>query len=137
MEEESIANWRTGRLQIFFGGSWTQVCGAAFGAPAAKVACRQLGFGAGTVVPQVFTDEDVAALHETDVIPQIAISGSGCAGTEERLLDCSPQRPDSEFSFRRDCLNSNSGRLTLGCVVSPATGEAALRRSPKAVSSSA
>ena len=123
VEEESIANWVTGRLQVFFEGSWTQACGVAFGAPAANVACRQLGYGAGTVVPQDLTDTELAALRATGVVPQIAISGSGCVGTEERLVDCSSERPDPDFFFRRDCLSFNSVGLMLGCVAAPATGE--------------
>ena len=124
VEEESIANWMAGRLQVFLEGSWTQVCGAEFGAPAANVACRQLGFGAGSVVPQDLTDADRAALQAMGIVPQIAVSGSGCVGSEERLLDCGPDQPGPDFSFRRDCVNPNSAGLVLGCVAVPATGEA-------------
>ena len=112
----------TGRLQVFFEGSWSQVCAGAFGAPDANVACRQLGYGAGTVVPQIVTDADRAALRAMGVFPEIAISGSGCVGTEERLLDCSPELPDPNFFFSRDCLNSDGFGLVLGCVAAPATG---------------
>ena len=122
LEEESIANWKTGRLQVFFEGSWSQVCGGAFGAPDANVACRQLGYGAGTVVPQDVTEADLTALEAIGVFPEIAISGSGCTGTEERLLDCSPELPGS-ISFRSDCPNSVDSGVVLGCVAAPTTGE--------------
>jgi len=46
VNETAISNWVIGRLEVFFEGSWGQVCCTAFHAPDADVACRQLGFGA-------------------------------------------------------------------------------------------
>ena len=128
VEEESIANWVTGRPQVFFEGSWSQVCLALFNASDANVACRQLGYGAGTVVPQELTDAELAAMRATGDFPEIAISASGCVGTEERLLDCSPERSDPNIFFKPDCLGSFGtsislgAGLVLGCVADPATG---------------
>jgi len=51
LEQQSISNWQTGRLEVFFEGSWGSVCAFAFDALDADVACRQLGFGAGTREP--------------------------------------------------------------------------------------
>ena len=42
----------TGLLQVFFDGSWSQVCGGRFEVADVNVTCRQLGVGAGTIVPQ-------------------------------------------------------------------------------------
>eukprot|EP00892_Ulva_mutabilis_P005899 jgi/Ulvmu1/3681/UM017_0097.1 len=118
IEEEPIANWVTGRLQVFFEGSWSQVCAGNFDAADADVACRQLGFGAGTVVPQFLSEADRVTLRSTPVFPEIAITSSGCIGTEERLLDCSREL-DTDFFFSRDCLNSNGLGLVIGCVATP------------------
>lgn len=41
-----VANWDFGRLEIFFEGSWGQVCGSQFSDADATVACRQLGYTA-------------------------------------------------------------------------------------------
>ena len=105
----------TGRLQVFFDGSWSQVCAGLFDATDANVACRQLGFGAGTVVPQFTTPADRAALKSTPVFPEVAITGAGCNGTEQSLLDCGPDF-NSESFFIRNCLNSVGSGLVLGCV---------------------
>ena len=46
--ETTFANWQLGRLEVFFEGSWSQVCGAQVFSSDVAVACRQLGFtGAG------------------------------------------------------------------------------------------
>lgn len=47
----NIANWETGNLELFFEGSWGQVCAAGFVGPDAAVACRQLGYTAGASIP--------------------------------------------------------------------------------------
>eukprot|EP00892_Ulva_mutabilis_P007291 jgi/Ulvmu1/4934/UM204_0006.1 len=118
IEEAPVANWMTGRLQVFFEGSWSQVCAGSFMAPDANVACRQLGFGAGTIVPQFLSDAERVTLQSTPVFPEIAISASRCAGTEERLLDCSGNL-DPDFFFTRDCLSSSGLGLAIGCVGTP------------------
>ena len=117
----------TGLLQVFFEGSWSQVCSGLFEVADANVACRQLGFGAGTVVPQFLSEADLAILQSTPVFPEIAITASGCTGSEERLVDCGQEldaTPDYSFdyTFGRDCLSSNGAGLRIACVASPGTG---------------
>ena len=51
MDHSTVANWQMDRLEVFFEGSWSQVCAREFDGPDADVACRHLGFGAGTVGP--------------------------------------------------------------------------------------
>ena len=122
IEEAPISNWMTGRLQVFFEGSWSQVCAGLFDPADANVACRQLGYGAGTVVPQFLSDAEFAALASTPVFPEVAITGSGCNGTEQSLLDCGPDLDYLGSFFNRDCLNSGGAGLVLGCVGTPAEG---------------
>ena len=126
VDEEPAANWVTGRLQVFFEGSWSQVCAAEFEAADANVACRQLGYGAGTVVPQFFTEADKVSLETTAVFPEIGISASGCTGSEDRLLDC-PARENLRFMFNRDCLSSDGFGLVLACVGAPEEGVCTMR----------
>lgn len=119
IDKEMISNWVTGKPQVFFEGSWSQVCAGEFGAPDANVACRQLGYGAGTTVPQFLTDADRVTLRTTAVFPEIGISASGCTGSEDRLLDCDQDLVDM---FNRGCLNADGFGLVLACVGTPAQG---------------
>ena len=132
IDQGDIDNWTTGRLQVFFEGSWSQVCATAFGAPDATVACRQLGFGAGTVVPDALSTEKLEELRRTNIYPEVAIIGASCTGTEEKLVDCSVNdgpRADGELLrdgvFGRDCLNSDGDGLVIGCVIAPLQGQLA------------
>ena len=114
----AVSNWATGQLQLFFEGSWGQVCAGLFDAADANVACRQLGFGAGTIVPQSLGDAAVD-LQSTPVFPEVVLTGSGCRGTEARLLDCGPadnavETYDSDFL--RGCREAESAGLVLACV---------------------
>ena len=111
----------TGRLQVFFEGSWSQVCATEFEAPDASVACRQLGYGAGTVIPQFLLRADRMTVQTTEVFPEIGISASGCSGSEDRLLDCTANN-DLGGMFNRDCLNSDGFGLVLACVRSREAG---------------
>ena len=127
VDEAPVANWMTGLLQVFFEGSWSQVCNGFFDVADANVACRQLGFGAGTVVPQFLSEADLATLQSTPVFPEIAITSSGCTGSEERLVDCEQEvnaTPAYSFddTFGRDCLSSNGAGLRIACVASPVPG---------------
>ena len=128
VNEAPIANWMTGHLQVFFEGSWSQVCNGFFDVADANVACRQLGFGVGTVVPQFLSEADLATLRSTPVFPEIAITASGCTGSEERLVDCGQEEDQTldyraDFTFGRDCLNSIGAGLRIACVASPGTGK--------------
>ena len=120
VDESPVANWMTGRLQVFFEGSWSQVCSGRFEAAEASVACRQLGFGAGTIFPQFLSGAELGALQSTPVFPEIAITASGCTGTEERLVDCDQGfNTELDYVFRLDCLDSLGAGLVIACVGSP------------------
>ena len=127
VDEVPIATWVTGRLQVFFEGSWSQVCDGLFEVADANVACRQLGFGAGTIVPQFLSDADLTTLQSTSVFPEIAITASGCTGSEERLVECGQELDTTsannfDYTFGRDCLSSNGAGLRIACVASPGPG---------------
>lgn len=120
VNEKTIENWVTGRLEVFFEGSWSQVCDGDFGSADANVACRQLGFGAGTIEERFLTDDEYAELGATPVFPEVAISASGCTGTEERLIDCAQELDDyptySLYFFGRSCFDSDGRGLHIACV---------------------
>ena len=126
MDEAPIANWVTGLLQVFFEGSWSQVCGGLFGAADATVACRQLGLGAGTIVPQILSDADLVLLGSTTAFPEVAITASGCTGSEERLIECGQESNlDDTDRIRRDsrgCQSATSAGLRIACVGTPGQG---------------
>ena len=127
VDEGPIANWLTGLLQVFFEGSWSQVCGGRFDAADVNVACRQLGLGAGTIMPQLLSDADLIRMQSTPVFPEVAITASGCTGSEERLVDCGQEISTSsdEFfdnNFIRDCVYSRSAGLRIACVGTPEQG---------------
>jgi len=114
----------TGLVEVFFEGSWSQVCGGRFDGADVSVACRQLGFGAGAIVPQFLSDADLVRLQSTSVFPEIAITASGCIGSEERLIDCGQEVSTSsyDFFFSRDCLDSSGAGLRIACVGTPEQG---------------
>ena len=129
MDQSYIDNWVAGRPEVFFEGSWSQVCGFAFDGSDADVACRQLGYGPGTAVPEAaFTSSRSGSNEGPDVVPPVAIGKSGCTGSEDRLLDC-PVDPKLSalvsISIRdsdRYCLTSSRPGLRIGCVAEPVSG---------------
>ena len=126
VDEAAIANWATGLLQVFFEGSWSQVCGGLFGVADATVACRQLGLGAGTIVPQILSDADLVLLGSTTAFPEAAITASGCTGSEERLIECGQESnlDDSDRISRssRGCQSATSPGLRIACVAAAEQG---------------
>lgn len=124
VEQEEVANWVTGRPQVFFEGSWSQVCAGRFDNRAADVACRQLGFGSGTALLGEVSGEQPAG-HEVNVFPEVALSGLNCTGTEERLVDCETDPIDfaNDNPIGTGCQSSTSNGLVLGCVRAPENGE--------------
>ncbi len=70
---------RSGRLEINHGGSWGTVCSDRFGNVDARVACRQLGFRTGTLLPAT------SVKNGTD---PIWMDEAGCTGSEARLDAC-------------------------------------------------
>lgn len=136
MDERSISNWVFGNLQVFIEGSWGQVCATNFQAADANVACRQLGFGAGTVAPRPVPPSEREALLRTNVFPEVAVVGASCTGDEARLIDCGAKVQDpnaplldydlldyyDENVLSRDCQNSNGVGLVVACVAAAQSG---------------
>eukprot|EP00892_Ulva_mutabilis_P011625 jgi/Ulvmu1/8835/UM049_0015.1 len=110
-------SWVTGMLQVFLDGSWTQVCRGRFGGNDTAVACRQLGYGGGTVVPMAF-ERDQAPFT---VAPQVGITALGCEGEETRLLDCGNDN-GSPRDFERQCMEAGNAGLQLACVIAEEEG---------------
>lgn len=128
--EKSNENWVFGNLQLFLEGSWGQVCNTNFAAEDATVACRQLGFGAGTIVAQDRRNIDNVP-DFANVFPEVALVGSSCTGDEARLVDCGAtiQGPNDDpldyfdpFDLEFDCQNAASSGLVLACVKRVLTG---------------
>ena len=133
VDDMMISNWVTGRLEVFLDGSWGQVCARGFGAPDAHVACRQLGYGAGTVLPRLMAGEDrdeVSTIITMQVFPDVTIIDSGCTGAESRLVDCGPDMVDEndydyEYGRPDGChLSAFHLGLRVGCVRTPENGAA-------------
>lgn len=113
-----MSNWQLGRPEVFFEGAWSQICAEGFSAPEADVACRQLGYGRGTVLP-IDTGESPDRL----VYPEVAFTSLGCTGTEARLLDCPREpepAPDSGYSdlvsLQGGCFQDLALGLRIACV---------------------
>ena len=98
-------------------GSWRQVCARGFGGRDADVACRQLGYGAGTISNGV---DGVRA--QEGPRPPVGAAFVGCNGSEDALLDC-PQEGGlrREFGDRIGCREGSRG-LFIGCVAQPVAG---------------
>lgn len=52
VNQVDVNGYVTGTLQVYVEGAWGAVCTAGFDAPDARVACRQLGFASGLVMPR-------------------------------------------------------------------------------------
>ena len=80
-------------------------------------------------MPQRLSDADLVRLQSTPVFPEVAITASGCTGSEERLVECG-QDIDSnirdyvylDYTFSRDCLDSRGSGLRIACVGTPGQG---------------
>eukprot|EP00892_Ulva_mutabilis_P007276 jgi/Ulvmu1/4920/UM202_0005.1 len=131
VDPSTVANWQMGRLEVFFEGSWSQVCSLDFEEADANVACRQLGFGAGTAGPGQSESFNYAnPVPDELIFPEVAIVGLGCTGTEANLLAC-PGEMQSSLPFgatSETCFYDNDPGLVLACVVEEEAGqEGALR----------
>ena len=122
VDQSSVANWQIGRLEVFFEGSWSQVCANAFDGPDATVACRQLGLGAGTVLPADpgRSGGRVPPSNSEMVVPEAAITAVGCNGSESTLLGCPLERVD--LFDDQACLSATGIGLFVGCVQEPVQG---------------
>lgn len=127
MGSKPAGSWVLGRPEIFFEGSWSQICRARFDGPDADVVCRQLGFGPGTISPVPVALPEASPL----VFPPAAVTLPGCDGSEQTLLECGADtrgigaRTDS---VTRDCLEEREFALdvrpglTIACVASQEVG---------------
>lgn len=91
VNETAVGAWQVGRLEIFFEGSWSQVCGSGFDVADADVVCNQLGYGAGTIHVNAELsgfDQSESLFDATGVYPRVALTSPGCTGSEARLLEC-------------------------------------------------
>ena len=111
-----------GRPEIFLEGAWQQICAAGFDRAEADIACRQLGYGTGTVGPFfAVPHDDPEAEHFADV----GVTLPRCYGTEGSLLKCG----------RNELLQEGlppfilSGTSNLGCRNSQFPGDDRVRRS--------
>lgn len=126
-DEVATGPWLSGRLEIFLEGSWNQVCGLGFDGFDAGVACRQLGYGAGTantVRRSVVAENRLSTVEFRGVDGAFAEVGAtlvGCQGNEASLLDCGG---DSilEGLRSRECREDGDAGLFLSCVASPVEG---------------
>eukprot|EP00892_Ulva_mutabilis_P001727 jgi/Ulvmu1/11555/UM078_0048.1 len=85
-----VNGFATGGVQVFLNGAFGAVCTQNFGAPEARIACRQLGFPSGVVLRGILSetvDERTAAEREIFFAPFV-LGALGCSGEEERLVDC-------------------------------------------------
>ena len=123
----------SGRLEIFFEGSWGQVCASDFNGVDANVACGQLGFGAGTVGPAQaqdprgnLADRFTASAADQLVFPEVVLTLSGCTGSEATLLECDPEPLFPTYIYTpigtAGCLNRDEPGLILSCVAEPEPG---------------
>lgn len=124
VDDARVDNWVTGRLQMFFEGSWSRVCPFKFNLPDITVACRQLGFGAGTTALEVFEEIDE---NTVEVAPELAIIGARCNGTEERLIDCEVSPPrlggaDDDVLYNYELPLPGCSGVQIACVNSPREG---------------
>ena len=119
VNETSIANWQVGRVEVFFEGSWSQVCSAGFDGTDADVACRQLGYGVGSSAASA-----TGVSEELSVYPEVAITLPDCNGSEASLLACGGEVPTgiSRFGATRGCFQDGDKGLLLACVAQPMPG---------------
>ena len=95
-----LAGGRTakeGRIEMKFDdGPWGVACGDGWGVREAMVACKQLGLGyaAATMSTSIFGGSNMTKL----------VSGLGCKGNEESLLDCGHDDFGSLLSWEWLCL---------------------------------
>ena len=70
----------TGRLEVFYNGTWGTICDDGWNRNAAKVACRQLGYN--------FTLRVLTGRDFPDGSGQIWLDDVKCEGDEAKLEDC-------------------------------------------------
>eukprot|EP00892_Ulva_mutabilis_P003255 jgi/Ulvmu1/1300/UM011_0026.1 len=127
-QQTTFRNWVQGRLEVFTAGGWARAACSRTLTPAdLSVACRQLGFGSGTVALSGVLDGFLLeADTPDDPAPFEVRLPLGCDGTEARVLDCpgGPPEPGRGNVLARSCDDG----LLLACVAEEQAGtEGALR----------
>ena len=139
--ETAFANWQLGRLEVFFEGSWSQVCGLLVSSADVAVACRQLGFtGAGMHVAYVRGIGNAALLCSRASL--VTDPGAwGCSGFDS--LRCLSRKaalkPHGHACPARACIPSGEPLLNVnlyailfpGLVLHFLNASCALARCPK------
>ena len=124
--EIASAPWVSGRLEIFFEGSWSQVCGLGFDGFDADVACRQLGYGQGTANAvrrtAVGESEFLEFRRVNGSFAEVAVTKVGCTGAEESILECGGDSIIDGLRTR-ECDEERDPGLFLSCVEEPVAGE--------------
>ncbi|CAC5380041.1 PRSS12 [Mytilus coruscus] len=76
----STSQTNKGRLEIYHEGEWGTVCDNQFENVDAEVACRQLGYCSGMMIPSDHVDDGQGTIWLNDI---------DCSGSETKLLNCS------------------------------------------------
>jgi len=107
------------RLEIYHAGQWGTVCNKSFGSAEAMVACRQLGFGNGSVVPaspgrgRIWLDQ-LACTGSESSLSACSHGGwgsHGCAHADDVGLQC--DRSHAKWQLRLAGGTNSSGRLEI------------------------
>ncbi|CAB4038396.1 deleted in malignant brain tumors 1, partial [Paramuricea clavata] len=83
-----LSAYGTGRLEIFYNGTWGTICDDYWDINDARVACRQLGY---TYAVRAFQGGDVP-----DGTGQIWLDDVKCTGSEQNLVSCTHNRLGNE-----------------------------------------
>lgn len=138
-DQVALNEWAIGTPEVFFEGSWHQVCSTQFDVRDAVVACRQLGLGAATLPADVIPLPEGLAFvpggrereRRRFIEPDVVAARPGCIGTEEKLLDCPVE--DVRFNdygeavsgfvcTRRSFQSTARAGLAVACVSQPVPG---------------
>ena len=91
-------------MEVFHDGQWGTVCDDHWGSRDADVACRQLGYPAGSRQQHIFA-------HFGEGTGPIWLDHLVCSGTETRLLDCL-DNPGAEQIGVHDCTHNEDAGVT-------------------------
>jgi len=89
-----------GRLDIVYGGSWAPVCASGFGAGAATVACKAMGFNSAEFLAEPLR------CKEKNMCGTIApsVSSVSCSGSEKHLLDCKHEGGEDVYCSQEEAV---------------------------------
>ncbi|GIM00456.1 hypothetical protein Vretimale_5260, partial [Volvox reticuliferus] len=116
-EGSNVTN--SGKVEMFFNGTWGSICGYGFLDSEATVVCRQLGFkGPGRVTSSFLSRQSPASVNRA-YAPYWTSDGFTCTGLETSLLECAPNVQDSY------CWSGGPASIT--CSIDPSPPEGTLR----------